>query len=92
MSIRKAILFTLILPTILLCTALIAASVRGNFQAIDALLFLLAIFGPWAIGLLLGVIASAILKKPAKEPYFYLGGHLAIILTVVVFFCSRQIQ
>ncbi|HEY4065220.1 MAG TPA: hypothetical protein VGM30_25140 [Puia sp.] len=45
-------------------------------------------FVVWGAGLLLGLILSAIIKKPRWEPYLYFSGQLAILLTVCGFFLS----
>jgi hypothetical protein len=87
MTVRKAILLTLILPAAILSVALLTALVTENWNSSDVMIFLFIILGLWVIGLVIGVILSVIFKRPAKEPYFYISGQLIMILTIAAFFC-----
>jgi hypothetical protein len=82
MTVRKAILSTIIVPAAFLCLIVVCALLKVQLHY-NFFLFTIGIILLWPVGLLVGVIISVIFKRPAKEPFFYLGGELLVIITVM---------
>ncbi|WEK37186.1 MAG: hypothetical protein P0Y53_06710 [Candidatus Pseudobacter hemicellulosilyticus] len=85
MTVRKVILYSLLLPVLIFLSLITISLIKDNkFPDIDYLIFLTAgLFLPWAIGVLLGVFVTVLVRKPKLEPWFYLSGQLLVVTTIV---------
>jgi hypothetical protein len=85
MTVRKVNLYSL--GVLALFSAFLAwvAGVRdGLDKTMLATVFFFTLIG-WVVGILIGVGLSVVVKRPAIEPYLYLSGQIAVLLTVVIF-------
>jgi hypothetical protein len=86
MTNRNVILYSLMLPVALSLTMVAFEVLNGESKDSDGPWFtIIILFVLWAIGIVIGLILSAIVKKPHREPYFYLSGQI-IIIAVIAFF------
>ncbi len=87
MTTSKAIRYTLLFPATYFIISLFLF--KGSEDKGDGVKFILTsilvclIF--WGIGLFFGIIISAIIQSPSKEPYFYFTGQSLIIVIILSF-------
>lgn len=86
MTVRKVNLYSLGAYALFIAGLLWLAKSRGNNNLDwgDVVFFLFTALIAWAVGLLVGLVLSVIVKKPKVEPYFYLSGQIAVVSTLII--------
>jgi hypothetical protein len=82
MTIRKVLLYCLIIPIVLCVLFSIPLIIKKDLLVLWLILFILPV---WGIGVFIGIIICAIIQKKRAEAWFYITGQVIAFGSVIIF-------